>query len=273
MSGAVNKFVEVGSFGIIDDFTGADAASDAARKAAEQQAKAGKDAIAFQRETRDLAREDLQPFREFGGRNIGRLQNMLTPQGQVSYLRANPIFNMALENANRQTNNAFLGQGLTGDARQALANNTLLAAQPLLQQQTGNLFNAVNMGQSAAAGQANTALNTGSNVSNLLTQIGNSQAAGTVGAQNAYTAATQGLLNLGGQIGGAAILASDRRLKDDIKRVGTTDSGLPVYTYRYKDDPEQRYFMGVMADEVEEVFPDAVGDLGEYKGVDYSKVA
>lgn len=52
------------------------------------------------------------------------------------------------------------------------------------------------------------------------------------------------------------LAGSDRRLKENIKRVGMTDAGLPVYTFRYKGD--LRTHMGVMADEVEQKFPHAV---------------
>ncbi len=66
-----------------------------------------------------------------------------------------------------------------------------------------------------------------------------------------------GLFGLGGTLGGMGIYKySDRRLKDDIKRVGTLDNGLPVYVFRYKggDGP----MLGLMADEVEAVNPEAV---------------
>jgi hypothetical protein len=46
------------------------------------------------------------------------------------------------------------------------------------------------------------------------------------------------------------------RAKEDITRVGTMDNGLPVYTYRYKGG--NQFFMGVLAQEVEEVIPNAV---------------
>ena len=49
---------------------------------------------------------------------------------------------------------------------------------------------------------------------------------------------------------------SDRRLKTGIRRVGATDDGIPVYTYRYKSGGPT--VMGVMADEVEKVNPAAV---------------
>ena len=76
-----------------------------------------------------------------------------------------------------------------------------------------------------------------------------------------------GLAGLAGSLGGAAIIASDVRVKTDIKRVGTLDSGLGVYTFRYKwGGPAQ---MGVMAQEVEKINPAAVGTISGIKHVNY----
>src|SRR5690606_6242156 len=70
----------------------------------------------------------------------------------------------------------------------------------------------------------------------------------------------------GAGLGAALGLLSDRRAKENIRRVGETDSGLPVYVYNYKGDPVEH--MGVMADEAEEKFPEAV-----YEGADgYKRV-
>jgi Chaperone of endosialidase len=66
---------------------------------------------------------------------------------------------------------------------------------------------------------------------------------------------------------------SDRRLKHDIKRIGESDSGLPIYAFKYKHDPEGHTHVGFMADEVEHVHPEAVGLAGGYKTVDYDKIA
>jgi hypothetical protein len=64
---------------------------------------------------------------------------------------------------------------------------------------------------------------------------------------------------------------SDERLKEDIKRVGETDDGTPIYTYRYKGDPQVH--MGVMAQEVEKTAPGAVVEHPSgFKMVDYSRV-
>ena len=64
---------------------------------------------------------------------------------------------------------------------------------------------------------------------------------------------------------------SDRRLKTDVARVGEASDGLGIYTYRYTfGGPSQ---MGVMADEVAKLRPEALGPVVEgYATVDYSKL-
>lgn len=66
-------------------------------------------------------------------------------------------------------------------------------------------------------------------------------------------------------------LLSDERLKEDIKRVGKTDDGLPIYTYRYKTGGPP--MMGVMAQDVAEKKPEAVGVTPSgYLAVDYGAI-
>lgn len=64
---------------------------------------------------------------------------------------------------------------------------------------------------------------------------------------------------------------SDRRLKEDVKRIGESDEGLPIYKYKYKGDPNEQTHIGFMADEVEKKHPEAVGIAAGYKTVDYDK--
>ena len=94
-----------------------------------------------------------------------------------------------------------------------------------------------------------------------------------LGAYNAQNAASGnffgGLMNLGG----AAIMRSDERLKENIKKIGTLDIGINLYTYHYKKGfglPEGKQ-VGVMAQEVEKVIPEAViTDADGYKSVNYA---
>lgn len=98
-----------------------------------------------------------------------------------------------------------------------------------------------------------------------------------VGQQNAAMGGLMGLAGagLGGwassNAGGAALtrLFSDRRLKSNIKRVGTHDLGIGIYEYEIFGKRQR----GVMADEVEQVMPDAVSTHESgYKMVDYGKI-
>lgn len=77
-----------------------------------------------------------------------------------------------------------------------------------------------------------------------------------------------GLFDVGGSIGSAMIM-SDRRLKVDVQRVGEV-RGLGVYEYRYLGSPDVH--IGLMADEVEKMRPDAVGRGADgFASVDYAE--
>ena len=97
--------------------------------------------------------------------------------------------------------------------------------------------------------------------------------AATNGEQAGY--ANMGNLNGLGQmvstgLGAYAAYKSDRRLKQNVERVGRDErTGLALYEFEYINGDGRR-FRGVMADEVESRFPDAVSydDLG-FASVDY----
>ena len=67
------------------------------------------------------------------------------------------------------------------------------------------------------------------------------------------------------------LMMSDRRLKKDIKKIGTLKNGLNVYSFRYifNDDRE---CVGCMADEVKKIAPQAVFDVGGFDAVDYRAI-
>lgn len=70
-----------------------------------------------------------------------------------------------------------------------------------------------------------------------------------------YSSTMGGLFNLGS----AAIMASDRRLKRDIRQIGRHALGVAVYAYRYLwDRPDAPERVGVMAQELQPIRPDLV---------------
>ena len=97
------------------------------------------------------------------------------------------------------------------------------------------------------------------------------QSAGVAGGQQ-----QSGLSNVTNAVGAIKSIASlfalsDRRAKHDIKEIGKTHNGLPIYTFKYKGDDTQQTHVGFMADEVERKHPEAVGQSHGYKTVDYSQ--
>ncbi len=65
-----------------------------------------------------------------------------------------------------------------------------------------------------------------------------------------------------------AYAKSDARAKSDIEQIGTSNDGLPIYRFKYNDDPEGKTEIGLMAQDVEKVNPGAVAaDLGGTKYV------
>ena len=68
-----------------------------------------------------------------------------------------------------------------------------------------------------------------------------------------------------------AFVVSDIRLKRDIVEVGRLDNGVDLYRYRYKWSDQT--YVGVMAQEVAQVVPDAVMHGGDgYLRVDYGRL-
>lgn len=81
--------------------------------------------------------------------------------------------------------------------------------------------------------------------------------------------ARNGTMQALGQLGGAAMMMSDARMKTDVQKVGKLDNGLNVYSYRYAFGGP--IHIGVMAQEVEAVNPHAVAEIGGIKHVDYAE--
>jgi hypothetical protein len=105
--------------------------------------------------------------------------------------------------------------------------------------------------------------------------MGAAQNAGNAAMQNYGINAGQYNSQMGGLYGllgtGAMMyMMSDRRLKANIKRIAEHPLGIGVYSFTMGGQP----FIGVMADEVERVMPDAIRtDAQGYKSVNYKMLA
>jgi hypothetical protein len=106
-------------------------------------------------------------------------------------------------------------------------------------------------------------------------------ASGILGAAQSQAAGTQNLLNLGGTLGAASILApaaiaaSDPRLKKNVVKIGHIGE-LNVYSWDYIDEIKDlgiaSMHAGFMSDEVKEIFPEHIYELGGYDLIDYTAV-
>lgn len=190
---------------LIGDVTGSNAAADAAKSAANAQVAAGKEQIGYLRESRDLARQDLMPYTQAGTNLLPFYQMLLNPQNQANYLQNNPMFQAAIEKSNTGFKNTLGFQGKRGDLQNAITQNYMATGQSYVNNALNNLLQPIQMGQSSAAGQANSALTSGQQIGDAMTGIGNARAAGIVGAGNAQANTFNNMLNLG--LTGAALMA------------------------------------------------------------------
>jgi DNA-binding transcriptional MerR regulator len=93
-------------------------------------------------------------------------------------------------------------------------------------------------------------------------------------ALDAFNAQNQQMQGLMSGATSSAMMFSDRRLKENIVKVGTGFRGLPIYQFNYIWDRPDDVRMGYMADEVEAILPEAVreNETG-YKMVNYELIA
>jgi hypothetical protein len=165
------------------------------------------------------------------------------------------------EGMNRLYNAAALGRGLPGQTLGAYGSSVGAGSAGMQTAMAPGGQYMQGMGQGA---------NTIGSGRNML-QSGLGQILGS--QSNLYGQSMQGQQEIYGALigaGGRLAAASDRRLKENIELVGRDErTMLPLYEFEYKGGDGRR-FLGVMADDVEKVFPEAVIEMSNgYKAVDY----
>lgn len=217
--------------------------------------------------------QGLQAF-NFGNQAQNQAYNQMMGLSNLNNQANQQAFNQNLQAA--QFGNQALGQASALDIARQNANNQALQQQFGMNQQAANFQNQLR--QQAIAEQAQrrgmslnemNALLTGQQVSmpqmpgfnqaqrsetpNILgaTQMGYDA---QLGAYNAQQAANANMMSGLGSLASTAFMFSDRRLKSNIKRVGTHEIGVGIYEYTMMGMPQR----GVIAQEVEAVRPDLV---------------
>jgi hypothetical protein len=252
--------------GFVDRLTGK-TAQESAERAADTQVQFAQEASAL-----------LDPFQQLGQAGLSQAGFLTDPQAQFNFLQNNPLF-QAAQNVGQQATQraqsdlfksaAARGRLSAGDTIEEIqrlgdlsSQNLLLQAQPLIDRQTQNIGNLLNIGQNVAANQGS-----------LLTGQGAALAGGIIGGENARARGQENLFNLAGGIGG--LFFSDPSLKENIELIGS-ENGFNIYSWEWNDKAEKLGLSGsdsgVMADEVFAKNPSAVSFESGYMKVNYDAI-
>jgi hypothetical protein len=275
----------------------------ASKDAANQYAATGAQGLQYNREMFDKINAQNEPYR-FVGENASGLYNKYLNNGYFTnqpsmddLTRLMPNYQFGLQQGMGQLNSQLNAAGglVGGNAiqgaqqfAQGYAGNALTDAFNQYQVNRSNVASnigaGVGIGQQANTTTANAATGASANASNMLSSIGNAQAAGTMAAGNALAGGLNSISNyamLYSLKNPNSIMntGSDIRMKENIKTIGWLPNGLSVYSYEYKPEfKDDEYcghgrYVGVMAHEVEQIIPDAVVTRQDgYKMVNYAKV-
>ncbi len=200
-----------------------------------------------------------------------RLEQQLANQG---IQLGSEAYDRAIRNFDQKQNDLLLGATTQGFGVGQQARQSALQEQAYLRNEPLNTLSAVRTGAQVQGPQFvnsyNQATTQGPDILGA-SQMGYNAQMGDFNAKQAAQAnLNQGLFSLGSSA------MSDIRLKENIKPVGVMANGLTLYSFEYVDEVKSHplagegVHVGVMAQEVEQVFPYAVKTLDDgYKVVDY----
>jgi hypothetical protein len=161
-------------------------------------------------------------------------------------------------------------QGLASAQFQNAARGQAIQEADYFKNQPLNMLNALRSGNQVQAPTfGNVSAGAGINAAPVY-QASADQYSAAMAKYNADLQARSGVLGGITNLGSAGILASDRRLKRNIKQLGIRPDGLGVYSYDYIWGGSH---IGVMADEVAALRPEALGPtIGGFATVNYGRL-
>lgn len=247
-----------------------------------------------------ISRTDLDPFLQAGLAQLPELQRGATAQGLdeiFGEIFGTEVFPRLLEERTRATQNALSAGGFTRSGKalrelSAIPSDLGLEIQALL---SGRQDVLAERGRAAGTTLGQFGLTGSGQIGNLLNASAGDIFAGIVsdaqradalvksraGLEESRAARNQaaesdligGVLGLGGTLGSAAIIASDRRLKKNIGKIGEIGS-LNYYQWDWSKEAKATFIgkmptMGFMADEVEEKYPNYIVNICGIKAIKY----
>jgi hypothetical protein len=184
-------------------------------------------------------------------------------------------YDRAMQSQAQRENDLLLGATTQGFGVGQQARQSALQEQAYLRNEPLNTLSAVRTGSQVQGPQFVNSAQQATTAGPDLLGAANMQYNAQMGDFNAKQAAqqnfNQGLMSLGG-----AAMMSDIRTKENIVPIGVLNNGLTLYSFEYKDEFKDHPLageglqVGVMAQEVEQVYPYAVTTLNDgYKAVNY----
>lgn len=228
------------------------------------------------------SKSSQQSHQESGNKNLGLINGLYSDVAGGTKTASDAIGNMlygtdtsAFDNFRNNTgydfqmdqgvralqNSAFAGgSGNSGATMKAITKFGQNLANTSYQSYMDNLFKQANLGLGAGGLLANAGQYS----------VGDSSSSSK--SKNGLGAEIGGLGSAIGGVGSVLGFLSDRRAKEDIKFVEELAPGLNLYEYKYIGNDPTTYY-GVMADEVEKTYPEALGPMqGDFQTVNYYKL-
>jgi hypothetical protein len=273
--------------------TGAEAAERAAAtqagasiRAAEIGAESQERALQAMLEQLGITREAFAPFLEAGTGALPTVQRGATVGGleeTLAQIMGGEAFQPLVEERERSVRGQLAAGGLTrsGAALEEIAGVPTDLAFQIENLLSGRQRDIAGMGLSAAAQSAGAEGGLSTQLANILTGIGQTQAGGVLGAAQATASGIlggaqaeqqglQNLLNIGGTL---AMAFSDPRLKENILIIGKAGP-LDVVTWDWKPEFEGTIVnnfdtVGFLSTQVREHYPHHVTEVGGFDVIDY----
>ena len=256
-------------------FGGDDSASKAAIKASETTAEGYQEALDYLKEREAVP----QAKREAALEQLSTIYGLEGDEAQAAYfdkIKGSPIYEAMLSGREAGEEAIMRTEGSTGMLRSGNIKENLYDYNVNLENEA--FLNTVGMETTGLGGLAQLP-SLSQSIASLITGKAETLGQGQVAAAQAQQTAGQfGIQNL---MGGANLFMqgwntfSDRRLKENIVKAGSL-KGIPVYVFNWNKDAEELGLKGasygMLADEVEKIIPEAVGEKHGYKTVDYSKI-
>ena len=248
------------------------------KKAAQAQVQANQASIDEMKRQFGITQENIAPFLQAGqgavpgveaGATVGGMDEML------AQIFNSDIFGSLVDERQRGVQGQLAAGGLTrsGTAMQEAARVPTDLGLMLEQMLNGRQTNLMNTGLNAATGLGQMGQQNSANIGNMMSASGNAISSGIITDAQAKAQGQQNMLNTAATIGSMFMGFSDPRLKENVEQVSSIHD-LNVYQWDWTPETKGTLVdgcsnIGFMADEVQDKYPQHVGEFGGFMIIDY----